>query len=131
MMPRHWRSLLFHEALAGDDPSWVLEAVDAGALDVTNAGHALDDLRGERYERLAAELVRRGLPAGHALVALEAGVRSGDASTFYDGLLGFCRELATRSDLGLAAIGEAGVTRYAPLRAEALDREHRERVLGF
>jgi hypothetical protein len=131
MVPRHWRSLLFHEGLAGDDPSWVLEAMDAGTLDVTDAGHALDGLDGEGFEQLAAELVRRGLPPEDAAIAFELRVRSGDASRFYDELLGFCQELAGRSDRSLADIGEAGVARYSALRTEALEREHRERVLGF
>lgn len=131
MVPRHWRSLLFHEGLTGDNPSWLLAAVDAGTLDVTDAGNALDGLGGERFEQLAAELVRRGLPAQRAMTALAVGVRSGEASDFYGGLLGFCKELAGRSDRGLAAIGEAGVARYSVVHAEALDREHRERVLGF
>jgi hypothetical protein len=129
--PRTWRSLLFHEGLAGDDPSWVLEAMDAGTLDVTDASHALDGLRGERFAHLAAELVRRGLPPEHAVTALEVGVRSGEASDFYGGLLAFCNQLAGRSDPGLAAIGEAGAARYSALRAQALEGEHRERVLGF
>ncbi len=55
-------------------------------------------------------------------------LRSGDASKFYEGLLSFCEELA---DPRLAAIGEAGIARYARLRAEALEREHRERVVGI
>lgn len=71
MMPRRWRSWLFHEGLAGDDPSWVLEAVDAETLDVTEAGHALDGLGGERFEQLAADLVRRGLRPEDAAIALE------------------------------------------------------------
>jgi hypothetical protein len=128
--PKHWRQQLFSEGLAGTDPRWVLEAVDAGTLSVADASNVLDEVPRETYDRVAPELVRRGLDPAHALASLEATGWSGDESKFYAQLLARCEEYVGSDDHALVSIGKIGVPRYSHLRDLALEGEHIERVFA-
>jgi hypothetical protein len=114
-MPAQWHRPLLVGGIAGDEPTWVVAAVDQGALSVTDAAHALEGLTHDQYEALALELVRRGLDPALAVEAMEAGADPGDDAP-YESLLLFCGKLAGRSDPGLVAIGNAGLERFGTLR---------------
>jgi hypothetical protein len=130
-MPKHWRTLLFDEGLAGDNPDWVIEAVDRAAITVEDASQALQELDFDTFKRLAQELVKRGLDPLAAAVHLDSNLRIGNASDFFAQLVKQSEEMAQSKDPDLASIGRAGIERYTRLRDAELRREHLERVFGI
>jgi hypothetical protein len=130
-MPKHWRTLLFDEGLAGDNPDWVIEAVDRAAITVEDASQALQELDFDMFKRLAKELVKRGLDPLAAVVHLDSNLRIGNASEFFAQLVKQSEAMAQSKDPDLASIGRAGIERYTRLRDAELRREHLERVFGI
>jgi hypothetical protein len=126
---RHWRRLLLEYGVAGADPSWVIDAVDAGTMAVEDAAYAIGGEHFETYKKISPELLRRGLDVKTALLRLEWRARLGVESGLYAELLAQCEEMASSADPQLAELGRAGAPSFRRARDDALKEEHRERVL--
>lgn len=126
-----WWSGNLAQYLCAHDPDMALEALATGVLTPARAVHILDGGDKATFERIAPDLLDRGVKPDRLVAQLSTGFRVGDESPFYEELRKYCESLTQSPNQRLVALGQVGTAMYRHLEQEALRDEHAERVHGI